>query len=195
MKNTGSITISISRTVYHFCTPKLLVGRVRPSKFDWFCCIHRHTHAHLKTAHKTPTISPVQFAAFSKPRSMFLFAVQIHAGMKRLAKCSNSSLCFSFLGFGWDAGWSRQTFPPRCGKSLPIRFDWQSTKSICRLQPTRHCSERGMEIYEKRHTSQNSSHLLCYYSLDADEALHEIQYLVTIWITLSKKKDEALTSF
>ena len=46
----------------------------------------------------------------------------------------------------------------------------------------------SIKISEKWNTGQNGSHVLCYFLLDADEALHEIQYLVSTWATLSNKK-------
>ena len=47
-------------------------------------------------------------------------------------------------------------------------------------------SRVSMAICEN--TGQNSSHLLCYYLLYADETFHELQYLATTWTILVDKK-------
>ena len=38
-----------------------------------------------------------------------------------------------------------------------------------------------IEISEKWNTGQNTSHVLCCYSLDAGETIYETQYLATTW--------------
>ena len=43
--------------------------------------------------------------------------------------------------------------------------------------------------YARNDNSQKSNHSLCYYLLDADEALHAIQYLVTTYALYAIKED------